>query len=1399
MSRPDSPARRAPRGYRSGDATRFIQHQIDRHQFRGRTTREALRAAFHVPAQGVLVVDPVMLRRIIRAHRKLPELTYLVPRTEEYLLPVADLRAAMNAIDPVALAAWDPPGAPLPDRPITLLAEPEIGELDAYAIEHFALRFWALLVHAAVHARCLELDQAGVMDDARLRRSVARIGLVEFEEVREVFATERMVFDTHDDLEVLFELLAYWVSLDAFSPELIESFFPSLAPRAEDIDALLVELGIDRTAILVATRPAHAPSPDELAHRRTERIRGAGEPLEIHQLAFHLRNVMDGLARAEPLAGVSPEGLKSTLEPEVRALIGRFIVRDRIVRALTYDDLRRQLLAGGGRPAREILALDSVLARELGRLYRPARKAERRALERAGDATVDPGRGAEPGREACARATAAMREAYDAPPRVRGAVVRAVGWLMDVVLFAMYRAWLDPVARRLAGSSAFALRLHARRCVRGFRRTLAASRRADHLGNRARAALALRHAAGWAAAVGDRAPSDATLDLDRLLAEALARRTRELAAWIASAHGLVDHEHVERLVELVEFAIERAESAPRGLEVRLLYDLQGSAQKLEREDRKLDVRGFLFALGRAPLVRDLPLQGRLAAVRSLRAAQARLGQIKIKRSDVKAFGEVLDAGEAHHAGKLRATLEEEVARARDEVGLAPRGMRETTSAAKLGGELADLALAHGQFTFPQVRDAISRNDLKLPDLSLREAVFGDQLLRLDRKLAAALFGIYSPAPIYLRFLQWFNAPLYGTLAGRLFTTYVLLPFAAAFIVLEGLAHTVGLLYAYLAGIDPHDLHWAAPATVGGFGAALVFAINFQSGRRCARFLGWIVGSFFRAIGRGLAALFASHFLSIAMLWIVVPGAIGLGAASLVKVAYVELSESQALLDHAAQEVGYGDASYHFELLDEQYFINGSFGVVYLMSVLILNTPLGRRTRAWAGQLVADSATRLTKTLWVGLVVGTIDAFAKLVHGIEYVRYTVENSLRFERRDGLVSFFAKSVLGVVWFWISYLLVLYVTILVEPQVNPIKHFPVVTVSHKIIIPILPRLTMEMSALVPDFVPKWISYPFIGLTVFLVPGLFGFLVWELKENWKLYRANRAREVQPVIVGSHGETLPRLLRKGFHSGTIPKLLGKIRRAGRVANRTGDWSKVVHLRHRLHHVEESLALFVERSLLEPMRRDAMLMRGGVELHGGHPRMTNNKVELAVVFARESECCALSLYFEDVFGWIIGSCSHDQAAYEAFFAPEERVRLDTYLGVLYKQAGVELVREHVEQALADGLARWRAAMGGIGAAPVKSYKIDDRAVYLDVFDDVGVSLQARIECSLVLDPVKVKLVRYGPDAGVVVLEEIALDKLVFAKCPLPWDEVDAELSGSLPASGRIAISRIDQRQFSGIF
>ena len=92
-------------------------------------------------------------------------------------------------------------------------------------------------------------------------------------------------------------------------------------------------------------------------------------------------------------------------------------------------------------------------------------------------------------------------------------------------------------------------------------------------------------------------------------------------------------------------------------------------------------------------------------------------------------------------------------------------------------------------------------------------------------------------------------------------------------------------------------------------------------------------------------------------------------------------------------------------------------------------------------------------------------------------------------------------------------LIVVLFVEPQINPIKHFPVVTISHKLLFPMSPTLEESFGHVRLDEAAAHL------LAVHRHrqdPGIFGFLVWELKENWRLYRR------QPAADAANGVARP-------------------------------------------------------------------------------------------------------------------------------------------------------------------------------------------------------------------------------------------------------------------------------------
>ena len=105
--------------------------------------------------------------------------------------------------------------------------------------------------------------------------------------------------------------------------------------------------------------------------------------------------------------------------------------------------------------------------------------------------------------------------------------------------------------------------------------------------------------------------------------------------------------------------------------------------------------------------------------------------------------------------------------------------------------MLDQIVDRGFFTMGILRDAISRNNLKLPDISgAGDFLHGDELLRADHRLAIALDGVYHAGESYLRGMQRLSSLAFGTAVGRFVTRFAIVPFGGAYLTLACLRHMV---------------------------------------------------------------------------------------------------------------------------------------------------------------------------------------------------------------------------------------------------------------------------------------------------------------------------------------------------------------------------------------------------------------------------------------------------------------------------------------------------------------------------------------------------------------------------------------------------------------------------------
>ena len=132
----------------------------------------------------------------------------------------------------------------------------------------------------------------------------------------------------------------------------------------------------------------------------------------------------------------------------------------------------------------------------------------------------------------------------------------------------------------------------------------------------------------------------------------------------------------------------------------------------------------------------------------------------------------------------------------DEVGLLPQNAVERVSRKKLVEELLDQVVERGYLTIGDLRDAVSRNHVKLPDVAGPGDLWrGDALLRADRRLAAVLDGVYRRGEFYMRWMQGFSSLGFGTRVGRFLTKYLVVPFGGAAMAVVFVDHMIAKIIA----------------------------------------------------------------------------------------------------------------------------------------------------------------------------------------------------------------------------------------------------------------------------------------------------------------------------------------------------------------------------------------------------------------------------------------------------------------------------------------------------------------------------------------------------------------------------------------------------------------------------
>ncbi len=750
------------------------------------------------------------------------------------------------------------------------------------------------------------------------------------------------------------------------------------------------------------------------------------------------------------------------------------------------------------------------------------------------------------------------------------------------------------------------------------------------------------HRADGYAAAADRA---AAVDNDARAAilrekAALASHVGAARRYKAARESLADH-LVPRLGAVLEWNADTSAAWATALQplllpaalgtwsagAKALYDLQKVAIDLERDLFAVDPASWFRSLGRRPMVRKLTLGRQVILLLHLKRVERHLAHTPLPEANRLALGELLADEIAVIDARVRGEIGPKMLAVFDRVGFVPRNPAEAVARDKVVQELLDLACERGQIRLGHLRDAIARNRLKLRDLGGPVEFFGgDVLLRADAELDRQLDGVYVRGEVYLRAIQRGSALAFGTRTGRALSLYVLGPVIAAFLTVEFakyLAHELMTLFRFIRSLVRYQddelvlvegddgevfVEWVSElAHQEKHGIAIGPASLIAVGVLALVVLGLIHSPPFRRAFWGGVKLLGRAVVAVVSLPLTLwrsPSAVAVRRHSTYRWVARRLGLAVLLAGGAALFLwlfgASGDRVVRFSAF------------TFALVALFVNSWVGRWFTEETEEVLSDTWRRVRVNLLPNLFGWVVWLFRELLAAIDRMLYAVDEWLRFRAGQSKPSLWLKVAVGLVWFPVAYLFRFVIHLFVEPQINPVKHFPVVTVSHKLLLPLIPTLAPTVADAFAVSYDK--AFGLLTVAIGCIPGLFGFIAWELKENWRLYAANRPRRLGPVPLGHHGETMRGLLRPGFHSGTVPAYFKTLRAAVRHAEQRGEPAAAGKPLDGLHHVEHAVQAFVERELVALLHRADGWERLTVE--AGHAHLGLQSVSAEVV-ARE--------------------------------------------------------------------------------------------------------------------------------------------------------------------------------------
>jgi hypothetical protein len=1220
---------------------------------RTKKSQEEFKAHFEQVAPLVFLIPEHLLRWMIQAHQKLEGL-FSDFHPHFYVLPEDQCARLLEKESPFYFKKLHLSSQS--SRLLILLAQPSPKNFSEIGIEETFLRYWGVFFQALLYREGEKLRREGSLSRPAVRAFFQWCGSEFFGEIQSVLTAEQLILRKADSFEMLFSFTSYYFYLYCFAPKDLFIYFPSLTNPSE-VEKKLSELGFHFIEYLEQSRPSYSGVPEikELLAKQELYLQELQGIRIRNQAEEYLEYFLNHPLQRAPYRAEHPY-YSLYFRPFAEEKIRIFFYQDHRSSALNFNKLLNATIYHPKTlDASALLSWDRILRKDFPLRYKPAGWLQSLQILLLGPFVIE---------------NLQKNEKRKKQTQKRLLSLEAIRKRLETPLESSWKKKWGKAFQKLLyyGTGLFVFVFLLERFVRAFElssrvcQLLADGFRLRHFSRAYQRAqyneqqetfvlqlLEFNEAICFFEEIGGRYPLKETQAIREHLEKKYQHQLATMVDKIFANLALPEEDQIE-LRKLIRYLAYSARYEP--LARHLLIDLQRSYMEGNQSYFWANLGAYFFSLGRIPLRAPLKFYPALKRFRRFQRALEKLLRLPLDPQQYVRYLRMME----NIASRFKAQLHEEILQSLKpifkDVFSQQMSYPEQMAQIQIQEDIIEKIVQQHYLNFMELRDLLSTHDLKIRDWShLKDFLGYDPLSLLDRRFRREFPGIYDGAEIYLKGLHLLSGLFFGTRWGRRIAKYLL--FSGGFALSVAVLLDYSTPYVYLPvssffATAPLVLIWSLVLFFlwTSLGRSLIYKF-WKVLRFFFSLLFWTLKFFFYGVPQFLWNFFDSWIPFGFRIRFLAPFFI----ASFFTVLYAWLAP-----DTSKEILG---------------VLFGSISLLcYMLALPWID--FKRRLRF----VTVDMGIEGLKFLFISFFKGTLKFCHSFLFLSECGMYHLEQYFRHQQGEWLGKTLLKRLFAFLWFWPRFTIRFYLRVFLEPQINPLK-FPVVSVTYKVWLPLSLTFTPPLeSALVRLQIPFALAKGIVQFHAFIFTGSFGFLFWELKQNWGLYRQNDSCVIRKLPILPQGETLAQLLHTGISLGKIPEIYQKLRKATHSRRYSAEHSIQIRLLERkLDLLKKRIQFFTEKHFLGGLLQHPVFSNRQEFLGVSEIRLWNGGLFVSIKVGPSKEALLL-LHFEMKGELLVVACQLHPEAHE-ILSSAQKTMIDLALYLFYKRLGVALSEEHL--------------------------------------------------------------------------------------------------------------------------